>query len=113
MTGRTIFWLTVVMCAWSLYSPASEGPVAPLGGVAAGMALAGSPSPLRRAYLKLKLRWLQGRAGGSRRTPTAHEIAFGKPDSSRRPRAGGPVLRVVQGGKDDEPGKPKDKRYLN
>jgi membrane associated rhomboid family serine protease len=113
MTGRTIFWLTVAMCAWCLYRPGSEGPVAPLGGVAAGMALAGSPSPLRRAYLKLKLRWLQARGVDSRRTPTAHEIAFGKAPSSRRPRTGGPVLRVVPGGKDDESDKPKDKRYLN
>jgi membrane associated rhomboid family serine protease len=116
MTGRTIFWLTVAMCVWCLYRPGSEGPVAPLGGVAAGMALAGSPSPLRRAYLKLKLRWLQARGADPRRTPTAHEIAFGKPQSSRRPRTGGPVLRVVAGGKDgkdDESDKPKDKRYLN
>jgi membrane associated rhomboid family serine protease len=114
MTGRTIFWLTVAGAAWCAYSPGSEGPVAPLGGVVAGMVLAGSPSPLRKAYLRLKLGYLQRRVGG---VPTAHEIAFGKAAPKRRKPAGErPPLRLVPGGGDDDRDKrepPKDKRYLN
>ncbi len=115
ITGRAFFWLTIGYCVVNVIWPGlSEGAVAPFGGVAAGMLLAGDPSPLRRAYLKTKLAYLRRNA---RATPTAHEIAFGKPAPKKKPRrADGPVLRVLPGGLDEDLAKrepPKDKRYLN
>jgi membrane associated rhomboid family serine protease len=114
ITGRTFFWITIGYCVVNAIWPGlSEGVVAPFGGVAAGMLLAGDPSPLRRAYLKTKLAYLRRNAGY---TPTAHEIAFGKPPKKKPRRTDGPVLRVLPGGLDEDLSKrepPKDKRYLN
>ena len=70
-----------------------EGLFTPFGGMLAGWLLgSGSPSPLRRLWLKLRYTWLQRRAARYRRSPGA--------------RAG---LRVIQGGG----GKRDDDRYLN
>ena len=55
------------------------------------------PGPLRRWWLKLRLRRLQAQNEALRRAGAR--------------RASGPALRVIKGGADDEP--PKDKRYLN
>jgi len=114
ITGRTFFWITIGYCVVNLIWPGlPEGVVAPFGGVAAGMLLAGDPSPLRRAYLKTKLAYLRRNAGY---TPTAHEIAFGKPPKKKPRRTDGPALRVLPGGLDEDLAKrepPKDKRYLN
>jgi len=114
VSGRALFWVTVGYCVLGvIYPPASlpEGMVAPFGGVLTGVLLSGDPSPLRRAYLRVKLALLRGRGG---RVPTAHEIAFG----TKPPRHGRrPPLRVVQGGQGGSSGDgddpPKDKRYLN
>ncbi len=77
----------------AMRSPA-EGLVTPFGGMLAGY-LFGDASPLRRYWLKLKLRKLQAENEAIRR--------------ARQRRAAGPSLRVIEGGAD----RPKDKRYLN
>jgi membrane associated rhomboid family serine protease len=116
ITGRAFLWITVLYCVANLVWPGlPEGVVAPFGGLAAGMLLSGDPSPLRRAYLKAKLRYLRRNAGN---TPTAHEIVFGRPAETKKKarRASGPALRVLPGGLDEDLSKrdpPKDKRYLN
>jgi len=123
VSGRAFFWITIGYCVVNVIWPGlPEGVVAPFGGVAAGMLLAGDPSPLRRAYLKAKLGYLRRRGAGSY-TPTAHEIVFGraaakdaKDREKKARRAAGPALRVLQGGLDEDLAKrdvPKDKRYLN
>lgn len=74
----------------------TEGLVTPFGGMLAGY-LFSDVSPLRRYWLKLRLRRLQ-----------AETAAFGSASAQRR--RAGPPLRVIQGGSDRPP---KDKRYLN
>jgi Zn-dependent protease len=59
---------------------------------------AGEAGPLRRWWLKLRLRRLQAQADAMR-------------EKEPRRRGGGPDLRVIEGGRRNEP--PKDKRYLN
>jgi hypothetical protein len=82
--------------------------MAPFGGFLVGLGLAGSPSILRRTYLQMKLAILKRQAGPGARTGRI---------SARKPRpAGGPELRVLPGGLEEELRKrepPKDKRYLN
>lgn len=76
----------------------AEGLITPFGGMLAGY-LFGDASPLRRTWLKLRLKRLQ-----------AETAAYGAASAQRR--RAGPPLRVIQGGSDgDKP--PKDKRYLN
>lgn len=65
------------------------------GGMFVGFLL-GEGSPVRRYYLKLRLQRLEKQAAALR--------------GSTRSRAGGPALKVIQGGQKDPP---KDKRYLN
>jgi membrane associated rhomboid family serine protease len=108
--GKYLFWFTLLYCVLGVVyaDQMSEGVIAPFGGVLTGMALGGSPSMLRRAFLQLKLALLQRRAGGPARP--------GVRPSTRRPRTSGPPLRVLQGGLEEELRKrepPKDKRYLN
>jgi membrane associated rhomboid family serine protease len=108
--GKYLFWITLLYCVLGVVyaDQMSEGVIAPFGGVLTGMALGGSPSMLRRTYLQLKLALLQRRAGSALRP--------GARPSTRRPRASGPPLRVLQGGLEEELRKrepPKDKRYLN
>jgi membrane associated rhomboid family serine protease len=108
VSGRTLFWITILGCGLYLLF---TGDVTGFGGVFVGLGLSGEPSPMRRAYLNVKLALLRRGKGG----PTAHDIATGR---AKPRRAGGPDLRVVQGGREpDEKGEkrepPKDKRYLN
>ncbi len=113
--GQTLVWITIGGCfLYLLYM----GDVAGFGGVATGLTMVGEPSALRRAYLRLKLAVLRGRAGS--RTPTAAEILKSKTPILRKGRGDRPPLRIVQGGQADDHGTrdrksdpPKDKRYLN
>ena len=120
MSGRTFFWIALAGSALVLLSPGTpEGALAPLGGCLAGMLFAGSPSPARSLWLRLRLGSLRRRGTGI----TVADLLEG-PDadlSARRPkpsvRSGkAPPLRIVQGGLDDDLKNrkpPKDKRYLN
>jgi membrane associated rhomboid family serine protease len=108
--GKHLFWITVAYCVievvWSADLP--EGVMAPFGGILAGMTLGGSPSMLRRTYLKLKLAMLQRQAGPAARAA--------RPTVRKARGAGGPSLRVLPGGLEEELRKrepPNDKRYLN
>jgi membrane associated rhomboid family serine protease len=109
--GRQLLWLTIGWCVLSVVfqDAPMEGVVAPFGGILAGLFFGGAPSPLRTAYLNWKLASLKKRSGG------LSAQAMLAPTSAKR-RAGGPPLRVVQGGLEDDPPKrepPRDKRYLN
>jgi membrane associated rhomboid family serine protease len=112
MRGKTLLWITIGFCVLDLIYPAGlpEGVVAPFGGVVSGLLFSGSPSLARTAWLHLKLAFLRRRASGMR----VEDVLSPKP--RRRPRPGGPPLRVVSGGADEALKKrtpPKDKRYLN
>ncbi|MBX3191186.1 MAG: rhomboid family intramembrane serine protease [Labilithrix sp.] len=114
VSGRMLFWITIGFCVLGLayYHDVPEGAFAPFGGVAAGMAFAGSPSPMRALYLRIKLAFLRRRGG----TLTVESITGG--DRPRAPKRSGksPPLRVVMGGLDDDLKNrkpPKDKRFLN
>lgn len=113
--GKWLVWVTLGFLVLDLIFPMDhrEGVVAPFGGFIAGLALAGTPSPLRRAYLQLKLGVLRRRRGALR----AEELLEGPPSRPvTKARPGQPPLRVVQGGLDDVLRKrkpPKDKRFLN
>jgi|SRR5579883_389927 len=112
MRGKTLLWVTIAFCALDLVYPAGmpEGVVAPFGGVVSGLLFGGSPSIVRAAWLRLRLAVLRRRSASLR----VEDILASKP--KRRPRQGGPPLRVVSGGGDDVLKKrtpPKDKRYLN
>jgi membrane associated rhomboid family serine protease len=110
--GRTLLWVTIGFCVLDLVYPAGlpEGVVAPFGGIAAGLLFGGSPSLARTMWLRLRLAVLRRRASSTR----VDDILGTRP--KRRPRSGGPPLRIVTGGGDDALKKrtpPKDKRYLN
>jgi membrane associated rhomboid family serine protease len=115
MSGRTLFWLTIGMAGLALLflQGAPEGAIAPLGGVAAGLLFGGTPSPMRSAWLRIKLFFLR------RKGPSLTVESLTGPTERPRPkRASGksPALRVVYGGLEDELKNrkpPKDKRYLN
>jgi Zn-dependent protease len=70
----------------------------PSGGGGSARGGSGEAGPLRRWWLKLRLRRLQAQADAMRQQEPPRRKA-------------GPDLRVIQGGRRDEP--PKDKRYLN
>lgn len=97
MRGITLVWVTFgfeVLNAISLSEGVSAA--AHFGGMAAGAAyVLGRGGALRRAWLRWRLRHLEGQ--GNRPPPPAG-------------RRGGPPLRIIHGGGDDPP---KDKRYLN
>ena len=117
--GQTLLWITLGYCLLGVVFPSmagSVGAIAPFGGVIVGLAFAGAPagttSPFRTLYLRLKLALLRRQSGG------AHLASYGLKragaTSGKRPsRSGGPSLHVVYGGLDDDKDKPKDKRYLN
>jgi membrane associated rhomboid family serine protease len=111
--AKTLFWVTVGLCVLDLIYPAGlpEGVVAPFGGIAVGLLWGGSPSPVRRAWLNLRLAVLRRRSSGGR----VGDLL--SPHAKRRSGAGGPPLRVVTGGAEDaakrRPPPPKDKRFLN
>ncbi len=119
MTGRTLFWLTIGMAGLSLLflQGTPEGSFAPLGGVLAGVLFAGTPSPVRSLWLRLKLGSMRRKGG----TLTVSDLLEGDLDRPRVPAAPkrtgkSPPLRIVQGGLDDDLKNrkpPKDKRYLN
>jgi len=109
--GSQLLGLTVVWCVAAVIfaDQPIEGVIAPFGGILAGLVLAGSPSPLRAAYLRWKLGSLRKKSGG------LSAAAMLEPSVVRR-RPGGPPLRVVQGGVSEDTPKrepPRDKRYLN
>ena len=114
VSGKQFFWVTIGFCLLGLVYPdgVPEGMASPFGGVLVGILLGGTPSILRQAYLRTKLALLRRRAGAPP-MPLSPPTAKGKTSAPRR---GAPLLRVVQGGADDELRKrrpPKDKRYLN
>lgn len=112
MKGSWLFWLAVVYCvvgvlAWD--DKVDTGVVAPFGGLVTGLLLGGTPSVARSVYLRAKLALLRKQASVPSERPSS-------PRPSRSTRQGGPPLRVVYGGLEDELKKrkpPKDKRYLN
>jgi membrane associated rhomboid family serine protease len=113
VSGRALFWFTIGFCVLGLIY-VSEGAAAPFGGLIVGLLLGGSPSAMRTFYLKMKLALLRRRAGPG--VPTAQDIAERSRTPEERRKRGGPPLRVVYGGLEDELKKrkpPKDKRYLN
>ena len=75
-----------------------EGLVTPFGGMLAGY-LFGDVSPLRRVWLKVRLKQIQRETAALRKQPP-------------KSRAAG-TLRVIKGGADDDDKPPKDKKYLN
>lgn len=118
MSGRTLFWVTVgffcgVSILFSQQTP--HGAFAPVGGVLAGVLLTGSagrPSPLRSFWLRLRL----GSLKRQKKALTVEDILESKPRPAKRPLRGGPPLRVLEGGLDDDLKNrkpPKDKRHLN
>jgi hypothetical protein len=112
--GKTFFWITLGFCVLDLIYPVGmpEGVIAPFGGVVAGLVFGGTPSLARTAWLHLRLALLRRQHSGLR---VSDVMAGGRPEP-RRPRSGGPPLRVVPGGLDEVLKKrqpPKDKRYLN
>jgi membrane associated rhomboid family serine protease len=117
MSGKTLYWLTIGLALLSLLflQGSAEGALAPLGGIAAGLLLAGTPSPLRALWLRLRLGRLRRRGGITVEDLLANDH---RPRAPAPPRRGGkaPPLRIVQGGLEDELKSrkpPKDKRYLN
>lgn len=112
LRGRILLWITIGFCVLDLVYPSAmpEGVLAPFGGVIAGLLFGGSPSLTRAAWLHLRLALLRRRSGSVR----MQDVLSARPP--RRPRSGGPPLRVVSGGLDEVLKKrtpPKDKRYLN
>jgi membrane associated rhomboid family serine protease len=110
VSGRTLYWLTIAFAVLSplFVSGSPEGMAAPFGGIVAGILFGGTPSPVRSLWLRLKLSRMQ--RGGAPLTVESLLGPGGKPRTATK--RGGPPLRVVQGGlEDDKP--PKDKRYLN
>jgi membrane associated rhomboid family serine protease len=114
--GKTLYWVTIgfAVLAMLFMQDAPEGAVAPFGGIAAGLLFGGTPSPARATWLRLKLALLRRKG-----TALTVESMMGGPDARRAPKRaakGGPALRIVQGGAEDDLKNrkpPKDKRYLN
>ena len=110
--GRHFLWLTIAWCAAAVLFKDGRRPKGSsrrLVVVLAGLFFGGSSAALRTAYLNWKLASLRRRSGA------LSAQAMLAPTSTKR-RPGGPPLRVVQGGLDDDPPKrepPRDKRYLN
>ena len=103
VSSRTLILSVVVLNFLHLAAAAMppEGLLSPFGGMLLGWLLGGgTPSPLRKAWLRLRLAQLDGEARreGKRRKP--------------RPNPGG--LRVISGGRtDDDDDKGPDGRWLN
>lgn len=119
MSGRTFFWLALAGCGLALFSSSiSEGVFAPMGGAVAGILLAGSPSPLRALWLRIRLGSLRARGAGRQITVSEllEDTPRPRPPASKRPSGKTPALRILQGGLEDDLKNrkpPKDKRYLN
>lgn len=102
VTSGMLIAFIVVLALLRLVAAAMppEGLIAPFGGMLFGWLLGGgSPSPLRKAWLKLRLAQLdnEARREGKQRRP--------------RPNPGG--LRVIPGGRSDDDDKGPDGRWLN
>jgi membrane associated rhomboid family serine protease len=116
MSGKTLYWITIggAVLAIVFLQNTPEGALALLGGVAAGILFAGSPSPVRALWLRFRLGSMRRRGGGI----TVEELLNDdmRPRVSKKRSGKAPPLRVVQGGLDDDLKNrkpPKDKRYLN
>lgn len=106
LKGKHMYALSVVMCALHVFlgDGGTSGNLSLFVGIGIATLAAGNPSYLRTLYLRFRL-------SGLRRESDAIEGALrraGAPTKKGK-RAGGPDLRVVQGGAEV----PKDKRYLN
>jgi membrane associated rhomboid family serine protease len=117
VSSKILFWMTIAGCVLGLvyYQGVPEGAVAPFGGVAVGLAMGGHPSPARALWLRLKLAVLRRRGAALTVEQLLDETPRSRP-TKRAAGKGGPSLRVVQGGLEDELKNrkpPKDKRYLN
>jgi membrane associated rhomboid family serine protease len=97
MRGIHLIYATVAFEILNALSFSSISAAGHFGGMLIGF-LYGESSPLRRYYLKLRLRRLQAQAEAVRASPAA------------KSRVGAPPLKVIQGG---QKGPSKDKRYLN
>ncbi len=101
-TGLLLFVIAMSVLRVLWVSQTAEGLLSPFGGLLAGWLLGGgTPSPLRRAWLKLKLRRIDARA---------------REEGARRRDRG--ALRVIEGGKgkdkpNGEGGRGPDGRWLN
>lgn len=97
-----IVWVVGFACLYLVTGAAShQGLIAPFGGMLCGWLLGGgTPSPLRKAWLKLRLAQLD------------HEA---RRENRRRPRPNPSGLRVIPGGRadDDDDEKGPDGRWLN
>jgi len=114
--GRALYWITIGLAVLSLVflQGAPEGAVAPLGGIAAGILLGGTPSPVRAVWLRIKLAFLRRGAGGGLNVESILDPRGHRTRSPKGRSRSGPSLRVVKGGANDErPRPPNDKRYLN
>ena len=103
-TGLIIFVVAISLLRLVAVSNAPEGLLSPFGGMAAGYLLGGgSPSPLRRLYLRLRLRQMERQSQDAKR--------------ERRERVAKSGLRVIEGGRsDDEPSDDErgpDGKWLN
>jgi membrane associated rhomboid family serine protease len=96
LKGIHIVYASIALEVLNALSFSSVSAAGHFGGMFAGF-LVGEASPLRRYFLKMRLRRLEAQAAALRA-------------SSPKGRAGGPPLRVIQGG---QKAPPKDKRYLN
>jgi Zn-dependent protease len=92
----TVLFLMAAIQSYQLWSlPPGAVLVDPMTGATSAAGGPAGPSPLRKWWLKLRLKRLQAQADSLK----------------NRRRASGPDLRVIKGGADDDP--PKDKRFLN
>jgi membrane associated rhomboid family serine protease len=112
LRAKLFLWITIAFSLLDIVYPSGvpEGVLAPFGGIITGLLFAGSPSITRAIWLRLRLALLRVRSKRER----FEESITAKP--ARRPRQGGPPLRVVPGGLEEVLKKrtpPKDKRYLN
>jgi membrane associated rhomboid family serine protease len=118
MTGRTLYWITIGFAVLALVflQGTPEGALAPMGGVVAGNLFAGTPSPVRALWLRIRLGSMRRKGGITVEQLLQDDDVPVRPRP--QPKRGGkaPPLRIVQGGleedlKNRKP--PKDKRYLN
>jgi hypothetical protein len=112
VSTRLFLLITVALAALVPLFPDApfEGAFGPLAGVGAGFLFSGSPSPIRRLWLLLRLSFYR------RQSRALLDQSLGPERAALKRRPGAPPLRVVPGGLEDELKKrkpPKDKRYLN
>lgn len=115
ISGKALYWITIGFAVLAIVfkQPTPEGAVAPFGGILAGILFGETPSKARTAWLHIKLALLRRKG----HTLTVESITGGgdRPRAPKRSSKGGPPLRIVQGGLEDDDKRkpPKDKRYLN